>query len=406
LLVLGALVLGSCDLTCAATPPQRKVTGKPVETRPPEGAGQKPTRSGQTRAPYQTLNVRFDVQRVAGKLEHPWGLAFLPGGRLLVTERPGRLRVVAADGTLSEPAAGLPKVFADGQGGLLDVALDLKHPENGLVYLAYAEPRNGGNGTSVARGRLVSDARPPRLEDVRVIWRQQPTLDSDKHFGSRLVFGRDGTLFVTTGDRFVDEGRAQAQRLDSALGKVIRIRPDGSAPDDNPFRARAGALPQIFSYGHRNIQAAAIHPDSGKLWLVEHGARGGDELNVIEPGKNYGWPSITYGIEYSGGKIGDGKTQAPGMEQPAYYWDPVIAPSGMAFYTGAAFPAWRGSLFVGGLVSKHVARLSLDGARVTGEERLLEGRARFRDVRVGPDGMLYLLTDEDDGEILRLSPRR
>jgi glucose/arabinose dehydrogenase len=406
LLVLGALLLGSCDLHCASTPPARKLAGKPVETRPPEGSEQRPARPGQTRAPYRTLGVRFDVQRVAGKLEHPWGLAFLPDRRMLVTERPGRLRVVATDGSRSEPVAGVPAVAAEGQGGLLDVALDPKHAENAFVYLSYAEPRQGGNGTSVARARLVADAKPPRLEDVRVVWRQRPTLDSDKHFGSRLAFARDGSLFVTTGERFISEGRAQAQRLDSALGKVIRIRPDGSVPTDNPFSGRSGALPEIYSYGHRNIQAAALHPDTGKLWIVEHGARGGDELNVIEPGKNYGWPTITYGIEYSGGKIGDGKTQAPGMEQPEYYWDPVIAPSGMAFYTGSAFPAWRGSLFVGGLASKHVVRLSLDGTRVTGEERLLEGRARFRDVRVGPDGMLYLLTDEDDGEILRLVAKK
>jgi glucose/arabinose dehydrogenase len=406
LLALGALYLGSCDLNCASTPPAQKVLGKPVETRPPEGETQKPARSAQTRAPYQSFGVRFDVQRVKGGLEHPWGLAFLPNGKLLVTERPGRLRVVLPDGAHSEPVSGVPKVDAGGQGGLLDVALDPKHAENGLVYLSYAEPRPGGNGTSVARGRLAADAKPPRLEDVRVVWRQEPALDSDKHFGSRLVFARDGNLFVTTGERYDDEGRVQAQRLDSGLGKVIRIRPDGSVPEDNPFRGRAGAQPEIYSYGHRNIQSAAIHPGSGKLWIVEHGARGGDELNVLEPGKNYGWPVITYGVEYSGRTIGEGKTQAPGMEQPAYYWDPVIAPSGMAFYEGNAFPAWRGSLFVGGLVSKHVVRLSLEGTRVTGEERLLEGRARFRDVRVGPGGLLYLLTDADDGEILRLVPQK
>ena len=219
------------------------------------------------------------------------------------------------------------------------------------------------------------------------------------------MFWRDGTLFVTTGERSITEGRRQAQRLDSAFGKIMRINRDGSVPADNPFVGRAGALPEIYSYGHRNIQAAALHPGTGKLWVVEHGARGGDEINVIEPGRNYGWPIITYGVEYSGRTIGEGKTAAPNLEQPLYFWDPVIAPSGMAFYQGKLFPRWRGSLFIGGLEGQHVVRLALDGTRVAGEERLLEGTARFRDVRVGPDGAIYLLTDEKAGELLKLVPR-
>jgi glucose/arabinose dehydrogenase len=348
-----------------------------------------------------TANVAFDVQVVARGLEKPWAVAFLPDGRMLVTEKPGRLRIVGRDGALSEPVAGVPTVDARDQGGLLDVALDPSFATNQLIYLSYSEPRDGGNGTAVMRARLVDNA----LEDAKVIWRMQPTLDSTMHFGSRLVFARDGTLFITTGERSILEGRAQAQRLDSAFGKIIRIHPDGRIPDDNPFVGRAGALPEIWSIGHRNIQSAALHPDTGALWEVEHGARGGDEVNVAEKGKDYGWPTIAYGIEYTGGKIGEGRTQAPGLEQPLYYWDPVIAPSGMAFYTGELFPAWRGSLFVGGLAGKHVARLTLEGRRVIGEERLFADRdARFRDVRMGPDGAIYLLTDAENGELLRVVP--
>ncbi len=402
-LVLASLGPMGCNKRAEASTPEHGAPGQPVETRPPNARDQHPAFAEQTRAPLRSAGVLFETVQVAGGLQHPWGLCFLPDGRMLVTERSGRLRVVSKDGSKSEPAAGLPKVDARDQGGLLDVALDPQYPSNGLVYWTYAEPRAGGNGTAVARGKLI-EAAPPRVEDVQVIWRMKPTLDSTKHFGSRLVFAPDGTLFVTTGERFIAEGRAQAQRLDSALGKVIRINADGSVPSDNPFVRRAGALPEIYSYGHRNIQAATLNPESGELWIVEHGARGGDELNLIEPGKNYGWPMISYGTEYSGGPIGAGITSAPNMEQPLYYWDPVIAPSGMAFYTADLFPAWKGSLFIGGLVSEHVARLTLKGRRVIGEERLLEGRARFRDVRVGPEGALYLLTDEDAGELLRLVP--
>lgn len=400
---IAVIALLSCK-NRSSTSPGRQVPGQPVETREAEAPQQQPAFPGQTRAPFQTENVAFQVQKVAEGLEHPWGLAFLSKDRMLVTERPGRLRIVGADGSKSEPVQGLPRVDARSQGGLLDVALDPEHAQNNLIYWSYSEPREGGNGTAVARGRLLQDAASARIEGVEVIWRMQPTLDSTKHFGSRLVFARDGALFVTTGERSISEGRAQAQQLNSAFGKIIRIRPDGAVPSDNPFVDRQNALPEIYSYGHRNIQAAALHPETGQLWVVDHGPRGGDEINVIEAGKDYGWPSITYGIEYMGGKVGEGKTAAAGMEQPLYYWDPVLAPSGMAFYTGDAFPAWKNSLLVGGLAAKHVARLTLDGKRVVGEERLLAGRARFRDVRLGPDGMIYLLTDESNGEVLRLVP--
>jgi aldose sugar dehydrogenase len=346
-----------------------------------------------------SANGALRVETVARGLEHPWGLVFLPDGRLLVTERPGRLRSVDQDGRLSEPFADVPPVQARGQGGLLDVALDPRFAENRLVYLAYAEPGEGRTaGTAVARGRLGEG----RLEDVRVIYQQQPKVEGANHFGSRLIFARDGTLFVTQGERF--DYRDQAQDLSSGLGKLVRINPDGSVPRDNPFVGRAGARPEIWSYGHRNIQSAGLHPHTGQLWTVEHGARGGDELNRPEAGKNYGWPVISYGVHYSGAKIGEGPAK-PGMEQPVYYWDPVIAPSGMTFYTGEAFPGWQGSLLIGSLRPGLLVRLTLADGRVTGEERYLGDLGeRIRDVRQGPDGRLYLLTDSRDGRILRVLP--
>ncbi|HSD52450.1 MAG TPA: PQQ-dependent sugar dehydrogenase [Candidatus Methylomirabilis sp.] len=344
------------------------------------------------------VNGAVRVQTVARGLEHPWALAFLPDGRMLVTERSGRLRTVERDGRLSEPLAGVPQVQARGQGGLLDVALDPRFAENRLVYLSFAEPGEGGAGTAVARGRLGEG----RLEDVRVIYRQQPKVEGSNHFGSRLVFARDGTLFVTQGDRY--SYREQAQDLSVGLGKIVRINPDGSIPRDNPFVGRAGVRPEIWSYGHRNVQGAALHPQTGQLWTAEHGARGGDELNRPEAGKNYGWPVITYGVDYSGARIGEG-TAKPGMEQPVYYWDPVIAPSGMTFYTGQAYPDWKGSILIGSLRPGLLVSLTLEGGRVAREERYLGDLGeRIRDVRQGPDGLLYLLTDSRDGRILRVMP--
>jgi glucose/arabinose dehydrogenase len=327
---------------------------------------------------------------------------------MLVTERPGRMRIVAPDGTLSPPIIGLPAVHADGQGGLLDITLDPQFATNGLVYWSYAEPRRGDvNNTAVARGRLFADAQQPRLYDVGVIFHQQPALHSSAHFGGRLVWNRDGSLFVTLGERSIREGRMQAQRLDGLLGKIVRINPDGTVPSDNPFVGRDGARPEIWSIGHRNVEAATANPTTGELWEVEHGTRGGDELNVVRKGKDYGWPTIAYGIEYSGSPITGGITQKEGMEQPVYYWDPVIAPSGMTFYTGDLFPAWKGSLFIGGLGSTCLVRLAMDGERVVGEERLLKDlEERIRDVRQGPDGALYLLTDNVKGRILKLVPKR
>jgi glucose/arabinose dehydrogenase len=381
-----------------------------VDPRPPNAKDQTPAFPGQTRAPEATRHVAFDVVTVADKLDHPWGLAFLPGGKMLVTERPGRLRVVGADGTLSEPVAGLPAVDARDQGGLLDVALDPRFASNQLIYWSYAEPaENGQTNTAVARGKFV-DGAAPRVDAVQVIYHQQPSLNSTLHYGGRLVFGRDGTLFVTQGERSITEGRMQAQQMDSLLGKIVRINPDGSIPKDNPFAGKTGVRPEIWSFGHRNVQAATLNPATGELWEVEHGTRGGDEINISRKGKDYGWPTIAYGIEYQGGPITGGITAKEGMEQPLYYWDPVIAPSGMLFYTGNLFPAWKDSLFIGGLASTSLVRLDVTGGKVVGEERLLKDlqpkAERIRNVRQGPDGAIYLLTDNTEGRILKLVPKK
>jgi glucose/arabinose dehydrogenase len=374
-----------------------------VETEPPNAPQLKPAFAGQTRAPQPAKQSKVQTQTVAEGLVNPWALEFLPDGKMLVTERPGRMRIVDAKGRLSEPVSGVPEVVARGQGGLLDVALDPKYATNGLIYWSYSEPREGGNGTAVARGKLVTSGK-PRVENVQVIFRQQPTFQSSLHFGSRLVFTPDGALFIGLGERSFPQSRVKAQDLDNTFGKVVRIMPDGSVPKDNPFVGRKGAMPEVWSYGHRNIQSAALD-SQGRLWTVEHGPRGGDELNRPEAGKNYGWPVIAYGIEYSGQTIGQGITAREGMEQPVYYWDPVIAPSGMAFYAGDKFPEWKGNILIGGLTTQVLVRLVMDGDRVAAEERI-NMDARVRDVKVGPDGAVYVVTDEQDGQILRLLPAR
>jgi len=340
------------------------------------------------------------VIRMAEGLEHPWGLAFLPDGRMLVTERAGRLRVVR-DGKLAPAAiSGLPAIAVTGQGGLLDVAVHPRYADNRLVYLSYAARGEGGVGTEVARGRLSGD----RLEDVQVIFRQHPKGRTGHHFGSRLVFDRDGHLYITLGDRGEQE---RAQRPGDHAGSVIRLHDDGRVPRDNPFVGKPGWKPEKFTLGNRNMQGAALHPDTGKLWVHEHGPQGGDEINVIRAGANYGWPVITYGVNYgTGTKIGEGSRKA-GMEQPIYFWVPSIAPSGMAFYAGDAFPRWRGHLFVGALRDQMLVRLELDGEKIVREERLLKNTlGRIRDVRAGPDGYIYLLTDESNGALFRLEPAR
>jgi len=341
------------------------------------------------------------IVTVTPGLAHPWGLAFLPDGRMLVTERTGRLRVVGRDGKLAPQAvAGLPKIEEHGQGGLLDVALHPRFTENGLVYLSFAERGDGGYGTAALRGRLVGD----RLDAVQVIYRQEPKSRGGRHFGSRLVFDRAGFLYVTQGDRGEQE---RAQNLGDLAAKVVRLHDDGRVPSDNPFVGKPGARPEIFTLGNRNVQGAALHPVTGELWAHEHGPQGGDEVNILRKGTNYGWPVITYGVNYGiGTKIGEG-TSKPGMAQPLHYWVPSIAPSGMAFYTGDKFPAWRGSLFVGALRDQLLVRLRLDGDKVVKEERMLQGAVgRIRDVRQGPDGYLYLLTDSSSGALIRLEPAR
>lgn len=354
-------------------------------------------RSLQSPTPSPITGV-VTVETVASGLEHPWALDFLPDGRIVVTERPGRLRIVDLDGNVSAPIAGLPAVHAQGQGGLLDVAVDPDFETTGLVYFTFAEPGEGGVGTAAARAKLGESS----LTELQVIYSQRPKLSGNGHFGSRIVFASDGTLFITQGDR--QSYRDRAQDLSQGMGKVVRINRDGSIPGDNPFVSRADAQPEIWSYGHRNLQGAARHPESGALWTVEHGARGGDELNHPEAGKNYGWPVITYGRDYSGLPIGEG-TARDGMEQPVYFWDPVIAPSGLAFNTSTRYPGWQGSLLIGSLTPGCLVRLELRDGRVVHEERhLAELNERIRDVVQGPDGYLYLVTDNAAGRILRVVP--
>lgn len=346
---------------------------------------------------FTTRSGRIRVVTVAERLDHPWGLAFLPDGRMLVTERSGQLRIVSSNGQRSAPLGGVPRVLAEGQGGLLDVALDPDHATNRVIWLTYSEPGEGGAGTALARARLGANA----LENVEVVFRQSPKVNSGAHYGSRIVFTPDGYLFVTLGER---GRRDMAQDLNAHQGKVVRLRRDGSVPPDNPFVGRSGARPEIWSYGHRNPQGAALHPTTGRLWTVEHGAMGGDEINIPAGGRNYGWPVISYGRDYSGASIGEGRAK-DGMEQPVHYWDPSIAPSGMMFYTGDKFPAWQGNLFIGSLKFGMLSRLELQGDRVVSEERLLDSRnQRIRDVRQGPDGFIYLLTDEGNGQVLRIEP--
>ena len=377
---------------------------RPLETRSPNAPDQRPDFPGQTRACAAPSDVAVEVTVVAKGLDHPWAVEPLPEGGFIVTERSGRMRVYSAAGLEGPPVAGLPRVDARGQGGLLDVALSPGFAADRTIFWSYSEPRDGGNATSVARGRLSDDGA--QVDDVRVIVRAQPTYDGTLHFGSRLAFGPDGMLYVTLGERSDREMRPQAQRLDSDMGKVLRVTPDGAAPPDNPFVGREDARPEIWTLGHRNVQASTFD-DRGRLWIVEHGTRGGDELNLIEKGTNYGWPIVAFGEEYSGMPIPDAVTARDGYQGPIYYWDPVIAPSGAQFYTGEAFPAWQGSLFVGSLADRFLVRLAFDGDRVAGEEHLLgDRRARIRDVRQAPDGTLYVTTDEDDGEVWHLAPRR
>lgn len=407
------------------TPPDNATQNsqcRPVDMGPANAPDQKPVFPGQTRACAVRSDVAFDVVVVAKGLDRPWAVEPLPDGALLVTEKSGQMRIVRPDGSVGQPIGGLlptgqsgvstessqgglPPITARGQGGLLDVALSPNFATDRTIFWSFSEQREGGSGTTVARGVLTQDRR--NLEGVRVIFRAMPTYNNGLHFGSRLAFGPDGKLYISLGDRF-DKAtmRPLAQSMSSHNGKMIRINPDGSVPPDNPFTKERGALPEIWDIGHRNIQSA-VFDDKGQLWTVEHGAKGGDELNLVEKGKNYGWPIISYGEEYSGEPIPGNITARAGLEQPVYYWDPVIAPAGMEYYTGNAFPAWRGNIFVGGLASQRLVRLVLNDNRVVGEEHLLNDRGkRIRDVRQGPDGSLFVVTDESDGELWKIMPRK
>lgn len=376
----------------------------PAETNPPHGQNQKPAFEGQTRAPQPEKMPSLQKTVVADDLPHLWSMALLPDGRMLVAAKEGAMHIVH-EGKAGPALEGVPDVASAGQGGLLDIALAPDFETSGMIYFSFSEPRDGGNGTSVASAKLVESEGKAVLEDTKVIFRQMPTYDGDKHFGSRLAFGPNNELYVTVGERSDREPRVQAQDLSSGLGKVFRIDTEGKAIEGNPFIGRENALPEIWSYGHRNIQSAAIDGE-GRLWTVEHGPKGGDELNLPKAGLNYGWPVITYGIEYSGSKVGEGQTAQEGMEQPVYYWDPVVGPSGMVYYNSDAIPEWKGSFLIGGLVSQGLVVLKVEDDKVVSEGRLpLE--ARIRDVQLGKDGSVYAVTEERGGgksQIIRLAP--
>jgi glucose/arabinose dehydrogenase len=385
-------------------PDAEPVVGRPIETRDPVGANQKPAFAGQTRAPAMRTRTTVEATVVAHGLDHPWALAFLPNGHMLITEKPGAMRVVSAAGVVGAKIANVPAVLYKSDGGLLDLVIDPKFASNRQIYFAFAEPRVGGSGLTLASARLSDDET--ALESVRTLLRIEPTITSVSHFGCRLLFDKKGKLFMTSGERMDPVTRPQAQQLDSRMGKLLRLNTDGRAAPGNPFEKTAGALPDIWTYGHRNSQGLAYHPKTHELWSIEHGEAGGDELNLIEPGRNYGWPLIAYGTEYDRRPINGGLTDAPQMQQPKYFWDPAIGPTSMAFYDGKLIPEWRHNLFVAAHMGQHIARLVLDGHRVVGEERLLlDQKQMMRWVGQGPDGALWVLTDDADGRLIRLGAR-
>lgn len=394
-----ALALASCSTpsgqpnengTDSATTTTDSSTA-PVETKAPNTA-YKPAFPGQTRIAGVKTKTPYEGTVLTDKLESPWGITNLPDGRLLITEKKGVMRIATTSGQLSEPITGLPKVNPDGQGGLLGVRVDPDFSNNRIVYWVFSEPLPEGNLTAVAKGKLSADEK--KIEGATVIYRATPAYKGTLHYGGRIVFDKEGNLVISTGERSDLETRPQAQHLNSALGKVLRITKDGKPAAGNPFEGQADKRAEIYSYGHRNVQGLAFNPATGDLWETEFGPRGGDELNRIQPGKNYGWPIITYGIEYKGDKVGEGIQQKEGLEQPVYYWDPVLSPSGITFYSGKGIPEWKGNLFIGGLSSIHIARLVIENNKVVGEERLLEKEEqRFRDITEGNDGALYAVTD-------------
>lgn len=379
-----------------ATGGESTQAGEPVETQPANAPDQQPAFAAQTRAPQPAAMPEIKTEVVAEGLPHLWAMEFLPDGRMLVTAKEGAMHIVSANGEAGPAIEGVPEVLSGGQGGLLDVALAPDFETSGMIFFSFSEERDDGNGTSVASAKLTADDKGGgTLENVQVIFRQMPSYDGNKHFGSRLVFGPNNELYVTVGERSDPEPRVQAQDLTSGLGKIFRIDATGKALEDNPFVGQDNALPEIWSLGHRNLQSATLDGE-GRLWTVEHGPRGGDELNRPEPGKNYGWPEVTYGVEYSGDAVGQGITQQAETEQPVYYWDPVIAPSGMAYYDGDAIPEWKGAFLVGGLVAQGVVVIHMDGDKVKYEERVPLD-ARIRDVKVGPDGAVYAVTESRGG---------
>lgn len=394
------IVTGCADAADAKDNASQGVSASPVPVGPPNSPHQKPAFEGQTRAKAMTSESVFEVKTLTKGLKTPWGLAYFEDGRSIVTERAGQIRIVTQQGEIGDPIQGVPSVFFEGQGGLLDIALSPNFLKDRLIYWSFAEKREAGAGSSVARGRLSEDET--RLIDVEVIFRQQPAWDSGYHFGSRLKFAPSGHLYITLGDRGPHEVRKLAQDSNTTIGKTVRIWPDGTIPDDNPFAK--GKAPAVWTLGHRNIQGGAIHPVSGELWTIEHGPAGGDELNRIVAGKNYGWPVITYGEDYSGDPIGDDITQKPGLEQPLYYFDPVIAPGDMIFYTGDLFPEWRHNIFIAAMKEQAIVRLQMDKLRVVGEERLVQGEGRIRDIAQDPTGRIGWITD--DGQLRVLAPKK
>lgn len=406
-LLLALTSTGILSASCGAPAPNgtnssgTDTTSPSVETREPN-TDYKPAFTGQTRVPGVTTSTSYEGKAISNELNHPWGITVLPDGRFLITEKGGTMRIATTTGAVSAPITGLPPVNASGQGGLLGLTTDPNFATNRVVYWTFSEDTQGGSLTSVAKGSLSADEK--RMENVSVIYRATPAYRGNLHYGSRILVDKTGNLIFSTGERSDKATRPQAQQLNSGLGKIIRITKEGKPAAGNPFAGRSDARPEIYSFGHRNVQGLAFHPETGDLWENEFGPRGGDELNLIQPGRNYGWPAITYGLEYSGEKVGSALTQQEGMEQPVYYWDPVLSPSGMTFYSSDSMPEWKNNLFIGGLNSSHIARLVIRNNRVVGEERLLAGEGqRFRDITQGKDGALYAVTDE--GRLYRIAKK-
>lgn len=402
--IIVTFFLISCSTNTANNnPPKTSTTdtAAPVETKP-SNSDYKPAFAGQTRIRGVRTTTPYEGRILTKDLNHPWGITMLPDGRFLITEREGTMRIATTAGQLSEPITGIPEVNPDGQGGLLGVTIDPQFENNRMLYWAFSEKMPDGNLTAIAKGFLSKDEK--RIENATVIYRATPAFNGTLHYGGRIVFDKEGNLFISTGERSDLQTRPQAQQLNSALGKVLHITKDGQPAPGNPFIERANVRPEIYSYGHRNVQGLAFNPETGDLWETEFGPRGGDELNLIKPGKNYGWATITYGLEYSGEKVGAGITQQAGMEQPVYYWDPVLSPSGFTFYTGNQIPEWKNNIFICGLSSTHIARLVINNNKVTGEENLLSGEGeRFRDITNGKDGALYAVTD--GGRLYRIGKK-